>query len=56
MKEDESLGIFGGTFENEEAVSSYKDALLKQYEPSKKRFKILVDCEMNCVWYYAERL
>ena len=44
MKEAENLGTFGSTFENEEAASSYKDALLKKYEPSKKRFKILVDC------------
>ncbi len=44
MKEDEDLGIFGNTFDNEEAIPSYTDALLKQYVPSKRRFKILVDC------------
>ena len=44
MKEERRFGVFGSTFENEEAVSSYTDALLKRHEPSKKRFKILVDC------------
>ncbi|MHB1868114.1 MAG: phosphohexomutase domain-containing protein [Nitrososphaerales archaeon] len=43
-KKDEELGIFGSTFENEEAIVSYMDALLKQFEPRRKRFKILVDC------------
>ncbi|MGI0091421.1 MAG: hypothetical protein ACREBS_06900 [Nitrososphaerales archaeon] len=43
-KSDKDLAMFGSTFENEEAISSYREALLKRYEPSRERFKILVDC------------
>jgi len=43
-KKNEELGIFGSTFENDEAVPSYIDALLRKHEPARKRFKILVDC------------
>jgi phosphopentomutase len=43
-KRDEDLGVFGSTVENEEAVSSYKDGMLKRYRPLEKKFKILVDC------------
>ena len=43
-KSEERLGIFGTTFENEEAIPSYVDALLREHEPSKRSLKILVDC------------
>jgi phosphopentomutase len=43
-KKDETLSVFGSTFENGEAVALYRDALLRHHEPSRKRFKILVDC------------
>lgn len=43
-KQDEDLGVFGSTIENSEAISSYKDAMLKQYSSPRRRFKILVDC------------
>lgn len=43
-KGDKDLVRFGTTFESEEAVFSYKDALLRQVAPGRKRFKILVDC------------
>ena len=35
---------YGSTFDNEEAISSYRDAVLKRATPIKKKFKILVDC------------
>jgi phosphomannomutase len=43
-KKEEQLGVFGSTFENEEAIPLYVRALERQHEPSRKRFKILVDC------------
>jgi len=43
-KKDEDLLRFGSTFDNEEAIFSYREALLKRAGPTKKRFKILVDC------------
>jgi len=43
-KKEEELTSFGNTFENEEAVWSYRDALLNRVRSGKKRFKILVDC------------
>lgn len=43
-KREEDLVVFGNTTENEEAVYSYKDTMLRWYEPAKKRLKILVDC------------
>ena len=43
-KKDEELGSFGSTFENEEAIFSYKETALKRFTPGKKSFKILVDC------------
>jgi phosphopentomutase len=42
-KESE-LTSFGTTFDNEEAIFSYREALLKHALPGKKSFKILVDC------------
>ena len=35
---------FGTTEENEEAIYSYKEAVLKRAPPTKRPFKILVDC------------
>ena len=43
-REEKELTSFGTTFENEEAIYSYREALLKRAPPSKKIFKILVDC------------
>jgi phosphomannomutase len=43
-KREEDLGVFGSTFENDEAAYAYKQALVKGYESSNKGFKILVDC------------
>lgn len=43
-KKSEEVGVFGSTFENEQASSLYIDALLGRFDPSRKRFKILVDC------------
>lgn len=43
-KKEEQIGSFGSTFENEDAVPSYLEALRRWCEPSRKRFKILVDC------------
>ena len=43
-KVDEDLVSFGSTFQNEEAVLSYREALLKQAMQTKHSFKILVDC------------
>jgi len=43
-KEERELTSFGATFENEEAIYSYREALLKRASQSKKSFKILVDC------------
>ncbi len=43
-KEGGELANFGSTFENEEAIFSYCEALLKRAPQGKKSFKILVDC------------
>lgn len=43
-KKEGSELAFGSTFENEEAIYSYREALLKQIPRGKKSFKILVDC------------
>jgi phosphopentomutase len=43
-KPEEDIGSFGTTSENEEAVISYKEALVGGSRETKKRFKILVDC------------
>ena len=43
-KKDEELTNFGTTFENEEAIFLYRQALLKRATHGKKSFKILVDC------------
>ena len=43
-EEKKELTNFGSTFENEEAIYSYREALLKRPNRSKKSFKILVDC------------
>ncbi|MDA4111677.1 MAG: hypothetical protein OK439_04010 [Thaumarchaeota archaeon] len=45
-----SLTAFGSTFDNEEAVFSYREALLKRAKGSKKAFKILVDCANGAAW------
>jgi phosphomannomutase len=44
VKHDTELVQYGSTFENEEAIYSYSDAVLKRASPTKKVFKILVDC------------
>jgi phosphopentomutase len=43
-KPQEELGSFGSTFENEEAILYYKEALVSRSRETKKRFKIVVDC------------
>jgi phosphomannomutase len=43
-KREEDIGVYGSTLENEEAVFSYKEALLGRTEPARKHLKILVDC------------
>jgi phosphomannomutase len=44
VKRDSELVQYGSTFDNEEAIYSYRDAILKRAGPTKKVFKILVDC------------
>lgn len=44
VKQDTQLVQFGSTFENEEAIFSYSEAVLKRASVTKKPFKILVDC------------
>jgi phosphomannomutase len=47
MKKDNEIGQFGSTFDNEEAIYSYSQAVLERFSRSsgaKKHFKILVDC------------
>ena len=44
VKRDEELGTFGSTFDNEEAVWSYREEVVKRSGPTKRIFKILVDC------------
>ena len=43
-KRDDDLTKFGATSGNEEAVISYKESLLKIFNPRKRRLKILIDC------------
>jgi len=43
-KKESDLTTFGSTFENEEAIYSYRDAVLKRVPQTKRKFKILVDC------------
>jgi phosphomannomutase len=47
-KKEEELGQFGSTFDNEEAVYSYNQAVIRRIQRTlggaKKSFKILVDC------------
>ena len=43
-KKESDLSSFGSTVENEEAIYSYKDAVLARVPETKRRFKILVDC------------
>jgi len=43
-KGEEGLTNFGSTFDNEEAIFLYREALLKRAPRGKKSFKILVDC------------
>jgi phosphopentomutase len=44
VKRDTQLVQFGLTFDNEEAIFSYREAILKRVGSGKKAFKILVDC------------
>ena len=44
MKEESDISSFGSTQENEEAIYSYRDAVLARAPETKRRFKILVDC------------
>ena len=44
VKHDTELVQYGSTFNNEEAIYSYREAILKRAVQSKKIFKILVDC------------
>ncbi len=44
VKRDTGPVQYGSTFDNEEAIYSYKEAILRRTTPSKKKFKILVDC------------
>ncbi len=43
-KKESDLSSFGSTQENEEAIYSYRDAVLARAPETKRRFKILVDC------------
>ena len=43
-KKESDLAFFGSTQENEEAIYSYRDAVLGRVPETKRRFKILVDC------------
>lgn len=47
-KKDDELGQFGSTFDNEEAIYSYNQAVIERLQKNslryKKEFKILVDC------------
>ena len=44
MKREEELVNFGATFENDEAISSYRESVLKNAVPAKKKLHVLVDC------------
>lgn len=43
-KREEEVTQFGSTFENEEAVYSYSEAIMKTVSETKNRLSILVDC------------
>jgi len=43
-KNESDLSSFGSTVENEEAIYSYRDAVLSKVLETKRRFKILIDC------------
>lgn len=43
-REETVLSHFGTTFDNEEAIFAYRQALLKRAPAGKRSFKILVDC------------
>ncbi len=40
----ENLDQFGSTFDDEEAIYAYREAVLKKAQATSRRFKILVDC------------
>lgn len=42
--ETESSFHYGSTFDNEEAIFTYREAVLKRAPETKRKFKILVDC------------
>jgi len=46
----QALTSFGSTFDNEEAIFSYREALLNRAVHGKKSFKILVDCANGAAW------
>ena len=43
-KQDVDLVSFGSTFESEDAVFLYREALLKEVGKTERRFKVLIDC------------
>ncbi|MDG6904812.1 MAG: hypothetical protein JRN20_03385 [Nitrososphaerota archaeon] len=43
-KQDVDLVSFGSTFESEDAVFLYREALLKEVGKTGRRFKVLIDC------------
>jgi phosphomannomutase len=44
VKRDTELIQYGSTFDNEEAIYLYREAILRRAPPTKKSFRILVDC------------
>jgi phosphomannomutase len=44
QEESESNFRYGSTFDNEEAIFRYREAVLKRAAQTKRKFKILVDC------------
>ena len=46
----QALATFGSTFDNEEAIFLYREALLNRAVSGKKAFKILVDCANGTAW------
>jgi len=49
-KTGQQLTTFGSTFDNEEAIFLYREALLSRAVHGKKAFKILVDCANGAAW------